>query len=484
MSSPQILSHILMQMSIGEELASRGHEVYLAVGSRFPKQDVITATGMKVITYHFPSEIIYPVSEQWERQTAQGIFGQSTNADYDLMLNYSKTTYWGCELMMEDREFVERVQNLQFDMAVIEPFIVAPCTVILPHYIGIPYVTFTGLLLPFHIGIPALPSMYVLPGPKDTKFPTLDTLFGRLYNTLTYFVAKTIVESTHTNTTLLRLYAPEVVHWNDLVVKSELFLLDIDHHLDDPLPVLPNVVLLGGCTLKPARPLSQTLETIFAGASDGVIVVSFGSVAYYLPSDIIAKLLDGFSRLSQTVIARLPTPHSTVIPKNVHLMSWLPQNDILGDNRTRLFITHCGLNGLYEALYHGVPFLGVPLFGEQDGNCQRARRKGFGLQINVMDFTVDELVVSIRELLDNATYQTAIKRMSIIYRDQPMTGRQKAAFWIEHVIKYGGKHLRSPAVDMPIYQLYMMDILALLLLFVLCLVFCCKWICLIEQVEI
>lgn len=475
MSSPQILSHILMQVSVGEELASRGHEVYLAVGSRFPQQDAITASGMKVITYHFPSDIVYTVSEQWERQTAQAMFGPSANADYDLMLNYSRAIFRGCELMMEDKEFVEQVRQLQFDIAVIEPFIVAPCTVILPYHIGIPYVTFTGLLLPFHIGIPALPSMYVLPGPKGTKFPTLDTFWGRLYNTLAYFIAKTVVESTHANVTLLRRYAPEVTHWNDLVVKSELFLLDIDHHLDAPLPVLPNVVLLGGCTLKPTKPLPYHLETVFAGADDGVIVASFGSVAYYLPDDIVAKLLDGFSRLSQTVIARLPLSPNAVVPKNVHLMSWLPQNDILGHNRTRLFITHCGLNGLYETLYHGVPFLGVPLFAEQDGNCQRARSKGFGLQMDITDFTVDALVSNIRELLDNSTYLAAIRKMSAIYRDQPMTGRQKAAFWIEHVIKYGGKHLRSPAADMPRYQLFMLDILASLLLFVLCLAFCCEW---------
>jgi UDP:flavonoid glycosyltransferase YjiC (YdhE family) len=63
------------------------------------------------------------------------------------------------------------------------------------------------------------------------------------------------------------------------------------------------------------------------------------------------------------------------VPENVYLQPWLPQNDILGQSNTVLFITHCGNNGLYEALYHGVPVLGIPLFSEQgkmvcfDVNC-------------------------------------------------------------------------------------------------------------------
>ena len=32
---------------------------------------------------------------------------------------------------------------------------------------------------------------------------------------------------------------------------------------------------------------------------------------------------------------------------------WVPQNDILGHPKLKLFITHGGNNGQYEALYHG-----------------------------------------------------------------------------------------------------------------------------------
>ena len=57
--------------------------------------------------------------------------------------------------------------------------------------------------------------------------------------------------------------------------------------------------------------------------------------------------------------------------------------------------------------------------------------------------------------------------MSAILRDEPMNPREKASFWIEHVIKHGGKHLRSVAMDMPTYQFLMIDIIALVLIIIL-----------------
>lgn len=40
-----------------------------------------------------------------------------------------------------------------------------------------------------------------------------------------------------------------------------------------------------------------------------------------------------------------------------------------------------------------------------------------------------------------------------------MTGLEKAIWWIEYVIRQNGaKHLRSPAMDLPSYQYYLLDV--------------------------
>lgn len=48
-----------------------------------------------------------------------------------------------------------------------------------------------------------------------------------------------------------------------------------------------------------------------------------------------------------------------------------------------------------------------------------------------------------------------------------MIGSQKASYWINHVIKFGGRHLRSPCVDQHIYQFLMFDVIGLLFIILL-----------------
>ena len=59
------------------------------------------------------------------------------------------------------------------------------------------------------------------------------------------------------------------------------------------------------------------------------------------------------------VVWRLKKKDLKGVKKNVMLMDWLPQNDLLGHRNTKLFITHCGRNGQFESMYHSVPMVGI-----------------------------------------------------------------------------------------------------------------------------
>ena len=175
---------------------------------------------------------------------------------------------------------------------------------------------------------------------------------------------------------------------------------------------------------------------------------------------MIHQQVQVFMRYSKEV------PSTVKVPKNVRLLKWLPQNDLLGHNKTRLFLTHGGANGQFEAVYHAVPMIVFPLFGDQPYNAKRGEYKGFAATMDILNFKPAELVNQINLFFSTNTYRTNIKKASGIFKSRQMNPRQKAVYWIEHVLEFGGRHLGSHALDMPWYQYLMLDIAALILVVV------------------
>lgn len=169
-------------------------------------------------------------------------------------------------------------------------------------------------------------------------------------------------------------------------------------------------------------------------------------------------------QVKYSVVWRFPHDPPGDVPPNVRLLEWVPQQDLLSHPNTRLFITHCGANSQFEALYHAVPMIGMPLFAEQHYNARRAEYHGFGVTFNILDFTVDQMVRGINGLIANTSYRDNIRKASGVFRAAQMAPQDKATWWIEHVIQHGGSHLRSYSLDMPWYQFLMLDVLVFVLL--------------------
>ena len=69
-----------------------------------------------------------------------------------------------------------------------------------------------------------------------------------------------------------------------------------------------------------------------------------------------------------------------------------------------MFITHGGLLSSQEAVYHGVPLLGIPLFGDQDGNMRQAQAHGFALTMELKYISEEMILEKIEEILNNPKY--------------------------------------------------------------------------------
>ena len=228
--------------------------------------------------------------------------------------------------------------------------------------------------------------------------------------------------------------------------------------LDFPTPRMPDVIPISSVMARPAKPLPRELQFLMNSYSSGVIVVSFGSAIGEVSRKTMAKFIDAFRKLSQGILFRYDSD-LTDSPKNVHFINWLPQNDILGHSNLKLFVSHCGMNSLIEATYHGTPMVAFPFYTDQHNNAALIKSRGIGEILSINDFTSGELMITINVILDNANYSTAAKGLSKAYKNSLLFEQHDPVFWVEHVIKYGTQYIRSRAYDIREYKYFMLDVL-------------------------
>lgn len=67
----------------------------------------------------------------------------------------------------------------------------------------------------------------------------------------------------------------------------------------------------------------------------------------------------------------------------------------------KLFITHGGLLSTTETVYHGVPIIAIPIFGDQKMNAYNAEQAGYGLTLNFKEITEETFSSVLEEILEN-----------------------------------------------------------------------------------
>lgn len=72
-------------------------------------------------------------------------------------------------------------------------------------------------------------------------------------------------------------------------------------------------------------------------------------------------------------------------------------------SNVKLFISHGGISGVYEAVDAGVPVLGFPLLYDQPRNIEHLVHNGMAISMDLFTVTKDALLTSILELTNNET---------------------------------------------------------------------------------
>ncbi|XP_035483379.1 UDP-glucuronosyltransferase 2A1 [Scophthalmus maximus] len=464
-------SHWVNMKVIIEELFSRGHQVTVlrSFNSWYIKETSAFYTSVTLNTESgFDEDLITTfVTQLLEIQRE----GKSAWTRFKLEMEQSKKA---CEIhektcrmleqLFEDKDLIKSLQDANYDLFLTDPAI--PGGVLLAHYLRLPLVfnvrwTSQG---EGHFSIAPSPLSYVpMTGTElSDKMSFLERVLNiAIFGFTEYQIAQYIFPSYDA---LIKKYLGPDADFLSLFQAADLWLMRVDFVFEFPRPTMPNVVYMGGFQCRPAKPLPQHLEDFVQSSGEhGVVIMSLGTLIGELPPDLADEIAAAFAKLPQKVIWRHKGDRPATLGNNTLLVDWMPQNDLLGHPKIKLFVAHGGTNGVQEAIYHGVPILGLPLIFDQRDNLFRIEVRGAGKIVNFFTLNEDIFYQGIQEVLNEPSYRMNMQRLSRLHRDQPMKPLDSALFWIEFVMRHkGAAHLRTESYRLPWYSYHSVDVMLLL----------------------
>ncbi len=126
----------------------------------------------------------------------------------------------------------------------------------------------------------------------------------------------------------------------------------------------------------------------------------------------ISALKDGGMDVVMSVGDMIDIADLGDIPENFRVERSVNQIEVL--RRADMFITHCGMNSVNEALYHQVPLIMFPQTSEQGGVAYRVSELGAGAYLK--DNSVDAIRQAVKEISDHPAYRDNARQISESFR--------------------------------------------------------------------
>ncbi|XP_057333523.1 UDP-glycosyltransferase UGT5-like [Microplitis mediator] len=372
--------------------------------------------------------------------------------------------------------------NPPYDLIVMESF-GANCYLGLSYILKVPVVMASSTIdLPWldqTLGQPEYPAFRPT-WFSDYSYPM--TLAQRFYNTIQSHIdnARFRYYTDEVQNSLMRKYiSPDIPPLHELEKNVVLALVNSFHSLTGVRPLTPGLIEVGGLHVQEHyKAMPQDLEKWMNESTAGVIYFTLGSMVNIetFPENTMLAFYSVFRKFAPVrVLMKIGNKDKLLpgLPDNVKISSWIPQVAVLAHKNTVAFITHSGLMGSLEALTYGVPMIGIPLFGDQTANIDFFIKRNMAVVLDFKNLTEQSIYTALDQVLNNPKFKKAAKYQSARFLDRPMSAVDTAVYWIEYAVRNGPDALRSPIVDMPWWQVALLDVYLLIfisLIIITCLI--------------
>jgi len=473
-------SHVLTLQSVTKELLDRGHHVTTVKFSDSNLPTLATAN-------HANFSLVELTVNNSLGELPFVTFGEDAEfrLPLDLIWNSGKNLLWTIGMMKDPAdllltEFCSKIhsdklwkllEQTVFDIAVVD-LMFNECGLALTHRLGIPSVGYWAFS--FAGGQQEFTTMPAPTSHVPTFMSTLShnmNLMQRTYNTLAKIAERLFMYYYHgiVNQKLQYLY-PGSPPADKLLGNVNGMLINTNNVLDYPRPQPPTFINIGGIQIKKYPGLLPLhIQDFMDSAEHGVVLFTMGFIfdSRAVPKSMINRLLTAFERLPQRVIFKYDSNiPGLVVPPNVLVLPWVPQQAILAHPNTKVFITHCGMHGVLEAIHHQVPMVGMPVFIDQGDVLTRMEEKGIGLGVD-KTASSDAIYDTIVKVRDDPSYLQNVVKLSMLLKDRRGSPMDDAVWLIEFLARNeGAEHLKISSKNLNLFEYYSLD--SCLIIFCLC----------------
>ena len=456
-------SHFMMFEQLMKILAKRGHQV-----------DVISTFPLTKPYPNYNDLIVLPAGRQFMNNMTYNeiktLFADSpTHAVATLAGNDI------CEFL-NNSQMQQLIRNPPndppYDAVIIEVF-GAQCFAIFGDILKVPVIgASSSVLYPWIYECIANPENLAFAPSNLVAYPQNMNFWQRMYNFVnTVYTKWRFQAKTTKQTDILRKYvSPDAPDIREVEKKISIILGNSHMSINGIKHTTPAYIEVGGLHVRDEGvELPLSLEKWMNESTHGFVYFSFGSMVKIesFPMNLLNIFYNSMSKISPIrVLMKIAKPDELPpgLPKNVHVLPWVPQVKVLQHKNVKAFITHGGLMGTQEAIQYGVPLIGIPLFADQFININTYVRLNIAVGLEIDTLTEEKMDHALNSILNDPKYRDTAKKLSRKFMDRPLSAADTAIYWVEYIIRHGANALRSPAMDLTWWQVELLDVGAFILI--------------------